>query len=397
MSRPDRILVIDDDTVVGEVINASAQAMGLQCIVTREPDSFSNLLGSDATLILLDLMMPDMDGIEVLRHLGAMQCNARIVLMSAMDRRVIETVEKLAQSLGLSIVGRLDKPFPIQDLVRLIHSLGEQEDADSPLKQPLIPMSDAEITDAIERGVIVSYFQPQISLSTGNVTGVEALARWPHPDAGLIFPDSFIARAEALGLIDQIFWSTAGQALSSAKLFAAPDGTLPRLSLNASVQSLRNLNFPDSLVRLARDHDFPTDRLVIEITESGLIQELSRTLDVLTRLRMRGIRLSIDDFGVGYAMMRQLQNVPATEIKIDQGSVQTMHANESNRVMVQKIIEMGHELGMEVIAEGVITEDQVEMLRRWNCDGAQGYLYSRPLPASELIPWLAKYRATLAN
>ena len=166
----------------------------------------------------------------------------------------------------------------------------------------------------------------------------------------------------------------------------------PGLAINVSVSSLRDLKFPDILMNLARKYDFPAERIVLEITESGLM-EFSLALDVLTRLRMRNFQLSIDDFGTGYSMMKQLQNVPAIELKIDKTFVQHMHANHADLVMVEKIIEMGHELDMEVIAEGVETEEQYKILRERGCDGVQGFLFARALPPAEIIRWLETHRA----
>jgi EAL domain-containing protein (putative c-di-GMP-specific phosphodiesterase class I) len=224
------------------------------------------------------------------------------------------------------------------------------------------------------------------------VTGVEALSRWQHPELGLVYPDNFISRIEDLGLMDKFCWITAERALHEVKQFVGPDGFLPRLAINVSVSSLRDLKFPDIFMSLAKKHDFPAERIVLEITESGLI-EFSLALDVLTRLRMRNFQLSIDDFGTGYSMMKQLQNVPAIELKIDKTFVQHMHGNHSDMVMVEKIIEMGHELDMEVIAEGVETEEQYNLLRKQGCDGVQGFLFARALPPAEMVQWLETFRA----
>jgi EAL domain-containing protein (putative c-di-GMP-specific phosphodiesterase class I) len=135
--------------------------------------------------------------------------------------------------------------------------------------------------------------------------------------------------------------------------------------------------------------------VILEITESGLLNELSHTLEVLTRLRVKSVKLSIDDFGTGFAMMQQLINIPANELKIDRSFVMNMHVNSSDRVMVQKSIEIGHALGMAVIAEGVETEEQLQFLREGECDSAQGYLFTRPLPPDKLVGWLAEYQARL--
>ena len=396
MSRKGSVLVIDDDKVVCEVVSAAAQAMGLDCVATKEAATYLSLIPSDTTLILLDLMMPDMDGIEVLRLLGERQCKAGIVLMSGMDKRVIETAAKLAQTLGLSVVGHLQKPFPLPELLACLGTHTAQDAPEDPKEGPAIPITDELLRHAFDRAEFVLYYQPQIKIATGEVTGVEALSRWRHPELGLILPDQFIARVEDLGLMDRLCWIAAETGLSELTKFPARGGGLLRLSLNATVQSLRDLRFPDLMTGLAAKFQVPPENIVVEITESGLIHELARTLDVLTRLRMKRIQLSIDDFGTGYAMMKQLQNVPATEIKIDKSLIDRMHSNDSDRVMVEKVVEMAHELGMEVIAEGVRTQEQLNLLRLMGCDGAQGFLFSPPLPATDLVRWLADHSSRVA-
>jgi EAL domain-containing protein (putative c-di-GMP-specific phosphodiesterase class I)/FixJ family two-component response regulator len=391
MSSGDRIVLIDDDRVVGEIVSALAKAMELRCDVTRTPEDFFERIGPDTTLILLDLVMPEMDGIEILRLLGERNCKARIVLMSGINIRVIETAKKLAQSLGLTVVGHLQKPFPIAQLQDVLSAnIAPEKPADYQLDQR-VAVSDEDLRRAFDRNEFVLYYQPQINISTGTVTGVEALSRWQHPELGLVYPDNFIFRIEDLGLMDRFCWMTAERALNEVKQFSASNGHLPRLAINVSVSSLRDLKFPDILMNLARKYDFPAERIVLEITESGLM-EFSLALDVLTRLRMRNFQLSIDDFGTGYSMMKQLQNVPAIELKIDKTFVRHMHDHHADLVMVEKIIEMGHELDMEVIAEGVETEEQYKILREKGCDGVQGYLFSRALPPSEIGRWLESHR-----
>jgi EAL domain-containing protein (putative c-di-GMP-specific phosphodiesterase class I) len=185
----------------------------------------------------------------------------------------------------------------------------------------------------------------------------------------------------------------ADRGLSEASQFAVNARPAPRLALNVSLQSLRDLKFPDTFVQLAQKHRVPVESIMVEITESSLMNEPSSALDVLTRLRMKNVQLSIDDFGTGYAMMQHLVSIPATELKIDKVFVQNMHANSSDRVMVQKTIEIGHELGMAVTAEGVETEAQLEFLRASGCDRAQGYLFSHPLPPGAMTAWLGNYQS----
>jgi EAL domain-containing protein (putative c-di-GMP-specific phosphodiesterase class I) len=202
---------------------------------------------------------------------------------------------------------------------------------------------------------------------------------------------------EELGLIDELGWIVVSRGLSEVGQFANGDGRAPMLSLNESVYSLHDLKFPDILVSIAEKNGVAPGNVTIEITESRLIEELSRALDILTRLRMKQVKLSIDDFGTGYAMMRQLKIIPATELKIDKSFVQDMQGSDQDRIMVEKSIEMGHELGMNVIAEGVETQEQLDFLRLKGCDGAQGYLFTRPLPPAELVSWLKTYRSGLVH
>jgi EAL domain-containing protein (putative c-di-GMP-specific phosphodiesterase class I)/CheY-like chemotaxis protein len=395
MTDRQRILVIDDEADVGEFVSAAAQEMGFECTATTDPAAFQEMLTPDTTLILLDLVMPEMDGIELLRLLGQQKCRAGVILMSGSGRRILESAEQLAHALGLPIVGHLQKPFRLAELEKILARHAECE-APSIARQDLrIVIPEDELRHAIERDELALYYQPQIDIATGRVIGVEALSRWQHPDRGLIFPDSFIGRMEELGLIDELGWIVMNRGMSEIGQFADGDGNPLMLSMNESVYSLHDLKFPDNLVALADKHGISPANITIEITESGLIKELSNTLDILTRLRMKKIKLSIDDFGTGYAMMQQLKVIPATELKIDKSFILDMHLNEQDGIIVQKTIEMGHELGMHVIAEGVETLDQLNFLKLHGCDSAQGYFFSRPLPPGEFVTWLETYRAQL--
>ena len=388
------ILAIDDDSDICELISATAKAKGLRCTATTEAAAFFKAISPDTSLIVLDLKMPGMDGIELLRQLGKQRCKAGIVLISGVGKRIMETAQELAQAHGLSTVGHLQKPFRVAELADIFESHMQASAEPATRIRPGIVVDDAELLKAIECNEFVLNYQPQIDIATGNLSGLEALVRWQHPERGLIFPDNFIPRLEEIGLIDQLGWLVVDRGLAEISTFADSSGVIPMLSMNVSPSSLNDLKFPDIMASLIDRHGIDPEKIILEITESGLIQELKRTLDVLTRLRMKQVQLSIDDFGTGYSMMQQLRSIPATELEIDKSFVQNMDGTASDRVMVQKTIEIGHELGMNVVAEGVETPEQLDYLRSNGCDLAQGYLFSRPLPPKEMLDWLATYRSS---
>jgi EAL domain-containing protein (putative c-di-GMP-specific phosphodiesterase class I)/ActR/RegA family two-component response regulator len=393
MTPTQRILVIDDDEDICELISATAEGLGIQCITTTDPVVFLATLSPDTTVVILDLLMPAMDGVELLRILGEQRCKASIILLSGVGKRIMETAAELAQAHGLSVAGHLEKPFDVDVLEEILKRQIKAAAAPLPRPRPKT-VTDGDLRRAIQRDEFVLFYQPQLDIASGNVVGVEALVRWQHPECGLVFPDDFIPRLEQLGLIDELGWVVTRRGLAEIGLFADSSGNIPMLSINVSVTSLYDLSFPDTMAALIARHGVAPEKVILEITESGLMGELTNTLDVLTRLRMKRMHLSIDDFGTGYAMMQQLRNVPATAMKIDKSFIQTLPGTDRDRVMVRKTIEMGHELGMKVVAEGVETQEQFDFVRSNGCDIAQGYLFSRPLPPDRLLDWLESKRAS---
>jgi len=392
MGIEQRVLVLDDDPGMGELVCAAAEMMGIQCTATTDSSTFLKKLTSDITIIILDLMMPGMDGIELLRLLSKRKCKADIVLMSAAGKRIIESAEQLAQTLGLPIVSHLEKPFGRTQLEQVLQGRPRFEASSAVDAPSQFPIQKEELQNAIKREEFVVHYQPQIDIANGNLIGVEALARWQHPKWGLIFPDNFIGRLERFGLIDELGWLVANRGLADIVQFTNEVDITLTLSLNASLNSLCDLNFPDILVSIAEKYGVSPQNVTIEITETCSIKAISISLDVLTRLRMKQVKLSIDDFGTGYATMGQFKIIPATELKIDRSFIQEITRSDRSRIMVQKMIEIGHALGMQVMAEGVETQEQLDLLRSSGCQGAQGFLFSPALPAKNLVSWMKAYR-----
>ena len=345
-----RVLVIDDDPEIGDLICSAAQELGQTCTATVDLPSFLRELSPDTTLIVIDLVMPRTDGVEVLRLLARRGCRASIVLVSGLGQRVVETAEALAASLGRSVAGRLLKPFRYDNLEALLQTSGLSSTAREPTESTF-EFSDDELRQALREGELVLFYQPQVDIEKKTVCGVEALVRWQHPTLGLRPPDTFLPRLEELGLMGELGCMVVDLGLAEFQKLG-PEASSVCLSINISVSSLHDLSFPDVMASLLEKHGLRPEQVVLEITESGILPELSRTLDVLSRLRMKGIRLSIDDFGVGYSMMRQLRQIPATELKIDRSFIQKSETSPEDRLLVRKMVEIGHELGLRVVAEG---------------------------------------------
>jgi EAL domain-containing protein (putative c-di-GMP-specific phosphodiesterase class I)/CheY-like chemotaxis protein len=390
------VLVIDDEPAIGEVIGLVAQDLGMTCNVLTSALQMDKELDPAVTAIVVDLMMPGMDGIEVVRLLAERNCRATIVLMSGHDRSVLRSVEEMARALGLRTAEPLQKPFRLADIRAMLTTVAQPQLARRKMargdKQPL---PEDELRAAIDAGAVVVHYQPQIALATGRVEGVEALVRLAHPRLGIVYPDQFIEETERLGLMDALTDLVMERALQE---IAGLDGLAEAtLSINVSAGSLVDLTLPERIARGAARACFPLSRLMVEITESGLIQEFGKALDVLARLRLRSAGVSIDDFGTGYSSMAQLRRVPCTELKIDRTFVKDMLSDEAAMAVVEESISLAHRLRLRVVAEGVETLQQARGLADAGCDLAQGFYYSRPVPAPDLLAWLATGAVDLRN
>jgi len=256
-------------------------------------------------------------------------------------------------------------------------------DGHTPAKLALL----GDLRRALERGELVLHYQPKISLSTGDVVSAEALVRWQHPDRGLIFPDAFIPLAEHTGLIGPLTRYVLDAALTQARVWVDAGRPLP-ISVNLSARNLLDENLPAQVANLLAAHDVPAELLELEVTESALMTEPARAQRLLEQLSALGLRISIDDFGAGYTSLCQLKTLPVTVLKIDKSFVMTMTEDCSNSLIVHSVVDLGHNLGLTIVAEGVESEQALLALREFGCDVAQGYHLSRPIPTADLDTWL---------
>lgn len=385
------VLVIDDETEIGELIAAAAENVGLSCIALTSARDLPNVIGPETTAVIIDLMMPDMDGIEVLRLLAQRCCKATVVLMSGFDRSVLRSAETLARAIGLRTAGPLHKPFRLIDaelLLEHVAGLPQPAHVAPAVSHHGHTICENELRAAIAEDRVEVHYQPQVELVSGRTVGIEALARLRDSRAALVMPDRFIELAEKTGLIGSLTDAVLKHSLQA--IARCEHLAEAALSVNLSPMLLNDLDLPERVICMAEASGMALSRLTLEITESGLIREVGIALDILSRLRLRGIGLSIDDFGTGYASMAQLRRIPCTELKIDRMFVEGMLKDAADMVMVEETVELAHRLKLKVVAEGVETEAQAAALAFIGCDIGQGYYHARPMPFEALLGWLAK-------
>jgi diguanylate cyclase (GGDEF)-like protein len=244
-----------------------------------------------------------------------------------------------------------------------------------------------QLRRAIANDELVLHYQPKIDLRTGSVAGLEALVRWQHPTRGLLPPAEFVDVAESTGLIDPLTDWVVEHALRQVAEWRGRTASVP-VAVNISARNLRDERLPDRIADRLRAHGVEPRYLEVEVTETAVIANPETALSVLARLHAQGVRVAVDDFGRGYTSLAQLARMPLSELKIDRAFVGAMHTTERDEAIVRTLIELGHQLGLDVVAEGAETDAAVAALRALGCDTVQGYVYSRPLPPDEAIAWI---------
>jgi EAL domain-containing protein (putative c-di-GMP-specific phosphodiesterase class I) len=246
----------------------------------------------------------------------------------------------------------------------------------------------SELRRGVDRDELVLFFQPKVALESGETIGVEALVRWQHPERGLLGPGEFLGLAERTGLIADITRWVLDAAMRQCGEWRRNGIDLP-VAVNLAAANIVDSTLPDAVAETLRRWDVPADRLECEISEDTVMGDPRRATDVLERLRALGVRLSLDDFGTGHSSLSYLKRLPLDEVKIDRSFVSGMADDASDAAIVRSTIDLARHLGLAVVAEGVETTEVLDVLASLECDVAQGFLLSRPLPAGELGVWLA--------
>lgn len=396
LSAECRLLILDDEPMVGETILAMTKSIGAAAQYTESAETFLQLLESwQPTHIALDLMMPEADGVSMIQQLGKIGTNAKLLIVSGADARIVDAAQRSARQHGLSLVGALAKPFTRNALATLLSVSTAKPKPPPDTSTRVINVSASDLKQALETRAIGPVFQPKVCCTDGRLVGFEALARWWDNGKLVCGPDVFIPLAEGSGQVDALTVSMIEQSMQwLAANFADADYTM---AINVPADCLRRPGLIDMLERACVRLRVNPRRVVIEITESGAIGEHVNVLDTVTKLRLMGVHLSIDDFGVGFSSLVQLARLPFSEVKIDRSFVAGLCYSSESQAIVSAVIGMAEGLGMTTVAEGVEDLDTYLRLRELGCNVAQGYFIARPMTGPKVVEWLGTAISTSAQ
>ncbi len=387
------LAIVDDEPELGRLLCDMMAKEGFQPLYFEKGSAFVEYYRRhpDLNFLILDLLMPEMDGVEVLRKLAELDADIGIVLVSGYDESVLHAARRFASESCLNILASLCKPIRFPELKQIFSSLPVSTMEKEPGMDGCGELSRLELQRAIDNSELRLHYQPKIRMRKKQLAGMEVLVRWQHPHLGLLSPKCFIPLAEKEHLVGQLTEWVVCQAVSQLYGCRAEFDSVT-IAVNVSPQAITDLSLPEQLTLMIQERQLNPLRMTLEITESAVMEELTTSLDILTRLRMKGFSLSIDDFGTGYSSMVQLHRVPFTELKIDQSFIFAMKEDAEARAIVESCILLGKKLGMTVVAEGV--EDQVtwDLLDEMGCDIAQGFFMAKPMPFHQLNNWLKNSR-----
>lgn len=392
------VLIVDDEAFVLQATAFILRRLGFEHVLTVESatEALDRLETAEPPvgLILCDLNMPNVDGVELLRRFDERGYRGDIILFSGEDSRTLSMAENLARARNLSILGAISKPLRSDELSALLAKRGALRDLPSQKTSRLV--SPESLRAAITAKELEPWYQPKIHVSSKRVVGVEALIRWPSKTEGMIFPDAFIPVAEKHGLIDAMTFALIEKVIVTAASWQA-QGLELTIAVNVSMDSLYELAFPDLLGNHLRAAPNVAASLQLEVTESRLMEDLVRPLDVLLRLRLKKIKLSIDDFGTGHSNLSQLRDLPFDELKLDRSFVQSAARDPKAKTILESTVDLAKKLGMTIVAEGAETLEDWQRVEQLGCDQLQGYFVSRPMPGADIPGWVASWPGRCAS
>ncbi|MEE8371846.1 MAG: EAL domain-containing protein [Sphingomonadales bacterium] len=389
-----RVAVVDNDRASVNFAKRVLKSLGAKVVVACHSgaDALQELREVELDIVLCPAVLSDMGGGEFLRHLSDLGRPPDVLFMAEGDRKLLATVRQLAEAHGFKILGTLDRPLKKEEISHVLAIFKPRQRGNTKPVPQFTTLSAKEVRDGIAQSFIFPHFQPKVEISTGEVIGVECLARWRDPNRGTLGPGAFIPVAEEEGLMRALTRSIFQQAMAVAGVWQVEDISL-KISVNVTPDNLEEEDFPAFIIKAAEDEGIQPGKVILEVTESRIMGDIRRPLEALATLRLKGVGLSIDDFGTGYSNLQQLQRIPASEIKVDRAFVYEAWKDEDKRAILKSSIELGHSLGMSVTAEGAETIEDWRLLEELGCDVVQGFFVAKPMPGKDFQEWLKNWKA----
>jgi EAL domain-containing protein (putative c-di-GMP-specific phosphodiesterase class I)/FixJ family two-component response regulator len=393
MDKTDLVLIVDDDLFANKVIAAQLGKLGFTNLKgMTEPLLALDFLRANVDtigLIVCDLQMPTLDGIEFVREVAHEGYTGRVILVSGEDPRLLRSAQRLVEAMGLSTLGAIQKPVKLETLASIFANAAS-------LKRPLSTRTFEleEVRLALAKNELVNYYQPKIDMQSGAVVGVEALIRWKHPEHGVVGPGAFLPTLEKAGcddeLLDHVLTGQTG-ALGLLRDMAKVDIDF-KVAVNISDKNLSDDRLPERLVALAEAYGITNKNLVLEVSENRAAGSRTKYNGTLSRLALKGFTLSLDDFGAGKTTMTDLSDIAISEIKFDRAFVHNVHRDFAQKMSLRSCIKMAEALGLITVAEGVEEVEDWEVLKSLGCNVVQGFIVAKPMPLNELVSWLTRWK-----
>lgn len=380
-----RALVVDDDFLMTELIAMLLRDCGFVQIDIADGGhaALEHLSRRTADLLICDLNMPGMDGVQLMSRIAALDQRPAIILVSGEHSRILDSSRQFAEAKQLTLLGVLRKPVAREPLISLLNLY--RPETELPRADSIhAPLDANSLSQGIDNGAVRLLYQPKIDLRSGGMVGVEALLHWTDPTFGIVPSAHVVEAAEQSGLIDQLTLAVLAQAARDRKI-AANRGVFLDFAVNVSLKNLYDADIVERMLdAVATGLGEPSD-FTLEITETHLVDDLAKILEPLLRLRLFGFKISLDDYGTGASSMQLLSQLPSTELKIDRSFVTAAPRSAQGRAFMQSAVELALQMGQSIVAEGIETEEQRTLALELGCRIGQGYLFSRPIPFEELI------------
>lgn len=338
-------------------------------------------------IVLCDLHMEGMDGLEFLQRAKNAGLVRSVIINSSLTEEVRRAARKLVPLLGGVLLGDVSKPLEIDAIEPLLKLYLNQASTCQSASACNITIGAEEVRSAMAHRQMETYFQPKVDLRSGDVTGVEALARWNHPFSGVVSPAVFMPAVESCNLLNELFFAQLNDGMKLQRE-ASKRGCFLNVAFNVQAIQLTNVTWALEVKSRLASHGLSGAGLTFELAENGLMDASSACLENLVRLRMLGCRLSIDDFGVGFCSLQRLCQLPFNEIKLDGEFVRTLDCEPYCRAVVVSTLALGKALGMTVVAKGIEVQRQHEQLLDLGCTQGQGFLFALPMSCEPLLDWL---------